>query len=46
MKKINLLLLAVVSAFVFSTDAFSYGRVSLKINDGIGNEPKIMCNHI
>ena len=39
MKKINLLLLAVVTAFVFSSNAFAQGRVSLKINDGIGNVP-------
>lgn len=39
MKKINLLFLAVAIAFVFSTDAFTQGRVSLKINDGIGNVP-------
>ena len=39
MKKISLLLLAVVTAFAFSSDALAHGRVSLKINDGIGNVP-------
>ena len=39
MNKISLLLLAVVTAFAFSSDALAHGRVSLKINDGIGNVP-------
>ena len=39
MNKICLLLLAVVTAFAFSSDALAHGRVSLKINDGIGNVP-------
>lgn len=39
MKKINLLLMAVVSAFVLSSNVWSQSRVSLRINDGIGNVP-------
>ena len=39
MKKISLLLLAVVAAFTFSSDVLAQRRVSLKINDGIGNVP-------
>lgn len=39
MKRLKLLLLAVVSAFVLSSNVWSQGRVSLKINDGIGNVP-------
>ena len=39
MNKISLLLLAVVAAFTFSSDVLAQRRVSLKINDGIGNVP-------
>lgn len=37
MKRVVYLLVAVVSAFVFSSNVWSQGRVSLRINDGIGN---------
>ena len=39
MKKICLLLLAVVSAFALSSNVWAQNRVSLRINDGIGNVP-------
>lgn len=39
MKKVNVLLMAVVAAFVFSASGWSQKKVTLKINDGIGNVP-------
>ena len=39
MKKVFVLMLAVVSAFVFSANVWSQKKVTMKINDGIGNVP-------